>query len=60
MSSQIEEQSEDEDFEFDYAFFRNYYEQGCLCIVTGYIETVPKSVPDVIAYEYYDKNCCCS
>ena len=40
--------------------YRSYYEDGCLCVVVGYLPKLSSSVSDQETIEYYETNCRCS
>lgn len=40
-------------------YFREYYEIGCLCVLTNRIKKI-EGGDDAIAVEFYEENCQCS
>lgn len=46
--------------EHDYYYGREYFEDGCLCILNGLIEKSPSDVPNNVAFHHYMENCKCS
>lgn len=43
-----------------HASIREYFEAGCLCILTGEIQKKPETVSDFEASVYYENSCKCS
>ena len=39
---------------------RNYFEQGCICVLTGVIDTLGSHETDEDAVRYYEGTCTCS
>lgn len=44
----------------NHAYTREYFEEGCLCLISGKILGKARSVPDREAVEYYEASCTCS
>lgn len=41
-------------------FLRQYFEGGCLCLLSGILEKASRELSDIEACESYSKSCTCS
>jgi hypothetical protein len=39
---------------------RDYFEQGCLCVLRGTLKAAPVEMDDAESVTFYERNCLCS